>query len=966
MSNGRIDQMVEEYQNYKETYKDFCNTIAFLLRKLLKNSTFQYQVVSSRVKEEYSLRTKLESKALSRLTSIIEVDDVAGCRVIFYLESEINKFISLIYQEFEVVKNNLRYTEDDYNAHHLIIKFKEERLNLTEYAQFKDLKCELQLTTVLFHAWSEVSHNITYKTPNDVAAFDSEKFDFLRTQLKEIMKNHIKPANFKFEYINKEYLNLLEGKEIFSANFLSDLIQSEDRREMYTKLLLLVQYVKKYGDKTPSEFKFPNFLKTVINRSLNLEKNPLMLGFGYEHHHIVTECIEILIFIRYQHSENVFPILLELALDENKVIQEKAFNAIKQMSKYNSKALEKIGLSMQYFMLDQIRNWDLTEQLHRIEIIKCILNEILELEYENTAMIDYKTFSFGVGLLSAAESIKRIREQTIKFLISLYRGAEKTSDKIIILDVLQEATKTPTIGNYSEEVESLVKENTTSLVSWYSTVIEQDASLEIMKKIDEQLNWFLRRFESVNGLSDLVKQINSNDRYIIYKDLVGYDLDYLEKLDWRKAKEIRTEKINQYIKIVTEEPESNWTGLIIDICAGFNVNDQGKYSYFNQFLYNVACKRPKFVKNLITQHEDDVQGFLHHIIAGLKTSDSVFANQKMEQWIESGTYLINCVLSFLYSDTVEIEVLEKIFEKASTNNEGNVLHELFRILNTSKIDKIKSKSLYIKVMDKLANMNDYLWTNYVWLDEDSILNKFDEFEHDQILDILKKCPQIDYHVGQILIPIAKITPEKIINLFESRMDIHETEKEINKQYDAIPFHLNELGEELKNNSELCIPLIFEWFKKDHWLFKYEASDLLQKLFPSFDEPIESYFLTLLENKNVDEANIILEVLGKYDGVFSIYNFSQKFVIAFQDNPGLLQELMYVLSKTGVVTGEYGFVEALTQTKDKIREWNKSKNEAVRKFVKDFVDYLNSNITAQRKKSDEHVQLMQHEFEAKPK
>lgn len=77
-----------------------------------------------------------------------------------------------------------------------------------------------------------------------------------------------------------------------------------------------------------------------------------------------------------------------------------------------------------------------------------------------------------------------------------------------------------------------------------------------------------------------------------------------------------------------------------------------------------------------------------------------------------------------------------------------------------------------------------------------------------------------------------------------------------------------------------------------------------------------------------------------------------------------RELMYVLSKTGGVTGEYGFVEALTQTKDLIRKWNKSKEEAVRKFVMDFVDYLNSNITAEKKRSDEHVQYMRHEFKGK--
>lgn len=963
MSDDRIEKLMEEYNHHRDLYREFCNTIVFLLKTLLKNNGIQYQLVSSRVKEENSLRTKLtETKALSKLTSIKKLDDVAGSRVIFYLESEINNFIYLIHQEFEVIKSNLRYTEDDYNAHHLIIKFKEERLKLTEYAQFKDLRCELQLTTVLFHAWSEVSHNITYKTPKDIKEFDSEKLDFLKNQLKDIMKNHIKPANYKFKFINSEYVNLLEGKEIFSTTFLNDLIKSKDRREMYNKLILLNQFVEKYGDKTPPEYKLPDFLKAVINHSLKLDKNIQIVGFGHEHHYIVNECIEIFSFIRYQYPDNVFPILTELALDDNKKIRDKALNAIKKMSKYNQKVLEKIGLSMQFFMVDQIKNWSITEQLRRLEVIKWIFEEIFELEYEQTEMLDYKTFSFGFGLLTAAETVKQIREQSIQLLKTLYKGTEKTSDKIIILDLLQEATKTPTRGNYSEEVELLVKENTASLISWYLTIIAQGTTMEVVKEIEEQTHWFNRRFEVIDGLSTLVELIDMNERYIIYKDLVGYDTDYLEEIDWRKAKEIRNEKINQYINTISKVNENDWTSIIIEICSNHDLNNQSKYAYFSQFLYELACHNPQYAESLIQKHEEEINTFLYHVIAGLNVSDFKFAHDLIELWIDSGTHLISCVLSLLYSEAIDISTLQRIFDKARFTKDSRVLNELFRILGTSKVDKMKSKSLYIRVMFELSEIDDYWWTNMVWFDKESILNNFDENEHDQILNILKKCPQFDYHICLMLIPIAKASPKKIINLFESRVSLEEKQKERNPQYDAIPFHLHELGNVLKESPEVCISLIFEWFKKDDRSYSYEASNLLQKLFPSFDKSIESFFLSVLERKNVEEAKIILDVLGEYEGDFSIYNFCQQFVIAFHKQPDLQRELMRVLSQTGVVSGEYGFVEAYVLKKNEIETWKQSKNKAVQKFAKDFVIDLDARITAQKKQSDEHVQMMKHEFD----
>lgn len=962
---SRLDGMIKEYDNNRELYKNFSKMIVNILEELLNKNNIQYQMVSSRVKEKESLRTKLlENKSLSNLTSISELDDLAGCRVIFYFDSEINKFMNLVYKRFTVVKNNLHYTEDDYNARHLVIKIKKEPINLTKYAPFKDLQCELQLTTVLFYAWSEISHNITYKTAKDIVEFDSKKYELLKDELKVIMKNYIKPANLRFEFINQEYINLLEGKEIFSTYFLRDIVQSNDRREMHSKLLLLGHYVKKYGDKTPSEFKLPDLVKKVINRSLNFEMMP-QLCFGYKHQYIVTQCIDILCVIRYQYPRQVFAILAELALDKNKVIRDKAIDVIRQMSVYNFELLIKNGLSMQFFILDQIKNWNLDEQLRRINVIKMIFKEIFKLEYKSTKTIDYNNFSIGFGIVSDVIKIKQIREHSIELLKKLYEHTENIRDKLIILDVMIEATKTPIQTNYTEKVENMVKKNTTSIIKWYLIIIEKGAAFEVIKEIDKQLNWFVRRFKYVNGLSTLHKKINSNDRYIIYKDLIGYDYDYLQKLDCRKAREVRMGKIKQYIDKISNENENYWTTIIIDICVNFNIHNYGEYTYFNQFLYDLACKRPEFARNLILKHEDDTKVFLHHIIAGLKTNKYDFAHQKIEEWIESGTHLINCVDFFLYFDTVNIEILERIFIKASTNEETRVLHELFRILNTSKVDKMLSKSLYIKVIYQLSNLNDYSWTTYVWLKEDSILNKFSENEYEQILDILKKCPQIEYNVEQMLIPIANVAPKKVIKFFESRLEIQENEKKINIQYTAIPFHLNELGEALKNNSKVCIPLIFKWFNKDY-IYRYEASDLLQKLFPLFDKPLEVFFLGILKNKNTREGKVILEVLSRYEGNSLIYNFSQQFVIAFQDEPELLQKLMYVLSKTGVVAGEYGFVEELKQTKKEIRKWNKCKNEAVRRFVKDFVDYLNSNISNEKKRTDERVQLMKHEFEVAPK
>lgn len=213
---------------------------------------------------------------------------------------------------------------------------------------------------------------------------------------------------------------------------------------------------------------------------------------------------------------------------------------------------------------------------------------------------------------------------------------------------------------------NLVVTNTTSLIDWYQFIVNGKVPLEIIKKIDEQANWFQRRFStSIEGLADLKKLIKANDRYKIYKDLVGYDSDYLEEMDWRRSKLIRNERINNYLEIISEENKAFWIELIVDICKGSEFIEPGKYSYFNGFLFDISKSNREFAKELIVNLEKDFKRFLHHIIAGLKVSDGDYAQKQLDDWINEERNLLICVLSFLYDEEVEAGILNRIFEKAS-------------------------------------------------------------------------------------------------------------------------------------------------------------------------------------------------------------------------------------------------------------------------------------------------------------
>ena len=75
-----------------------------------------------------------------------------------------------------------------------------------------------------------------------------------------------------------------------------------------------------------------------------------------------------------------------------------------------------------------------------------------------------------------------------------------------------------------------------------------------------------------------------------------------------------------------------------------------------------------------------------------------------------------------------------------------------------------------------------------------------------------------------------------------------------------------------------------------------------------------------------------------------------------------KEMFIILSQTGVVSGEYGFVEAYKAKRQEIQDWKKDKNKTILSFVKKYETYLDRRIAYERKRADEDVEMRKREFQ----
>lgn len=165
--------IVERYSRDRPRYERFCEEVADLISKLLKKEDLSVHTISKRCKTVDSLRGKVERKQTYGLLE--DVTDLVGIRVITYYSADVDKIAELIRSEFDIdwaqsVDKRATIDPDQfgYLSLHYVASLNSERSALREYEAYADLKFEIQMRSILQHAWAEIEHDSGYKSAFEV------------------------------------------------------------------------------------------------------------------------------------------------------------------------------------------------------------------------------------------------------------------------------------------------------------------------------------------------------------------------------------------------------------------------------------------------------------------------------------------------------------------------------------------------------------------------------------------------------------------------------------------------------------------------------------------------------------------------------------------------------------------------------------------------------------------------------
>ena len=155
------EMLLEQFQALKPRLEALDEQVSAMLKDSLKQMNIVLNSMEHRVKTERSFIGKLERKG-QKYNDISDVTDLVGVRIVTFFTDDVDKVATLVKELFHVDWKNsvdkrkrLDLTSFGYNSLHYVCRMKEGDL--------RDIAFEIQMRTVLQHAWSAMEHDIGYK-----------------------------------------------------------------------------------------------------------------------------------------------------------------------------------------------------------------------------------------------------------------------------------------------------------------------------------------------------------------------------------------------------------------------------------------------------------------------------------------------------------------------------------------------------------------------------------------------------------------------------------------------------------------------------------------------------------------------------------------------------------------------------------------------------------------------------------
>ncbi|MES1146920.1 MAG: hypothetical protein ABUL52_00850 [Solimonas sp.] len=724
------------------------------------------------------------------------------------------------------------------------------------------------------------------------------------------------------------------------------------------------------------------FIESIESRSLTHPDELRKILVAVERYRnaetLVAHAIDSLRMLRYLEPVPLLYCLLALTNHASEQIRKKSLESLSEMAEYNITVFYGRGDSVGIGALPQLSIVSEIEKLlddkvqQQIEGILKILAELLSPTMEGTTW-SYKQVTISQAATPSHPTVEEVRDKTIGLLIRIFGIVSTSKEKIRVIGIMHEATRTGRRSREGADFEMYVRD-TKRVLRFFGDVVAT-TDLPVLQKIEHD-SYLIHHHAISNDikqealrLRDLIGEIHE---YQIYKNLVGFEGVFS---DWEKESthsqftEIdrsRRERAIGYAAAINEESYVEWRERILRY-AKVESNDLATFPIFYFFLEEFARVNPNLAFQLLSDDTEEIARFMIPLLRGLWTGPQ---NGRLrilvESWITDGNYLYAVARQFIENAAIDVQFVREILDRAIELDDIDTIAQIVSVaVSNFKIDDVEVvEHLFVPALEVMTSRCVATWAFDAW-----ILKQLKEFLSvaepniiDAVLRNLLWLDKVDYHAEEILSLIAERYPEKVFDYFIGRTKNEEAAMAAaHGEYEALPFELSKLHEFLSQFPAVAVEKFRKAYDGDFSALVNDGGRFLTSIFKKIQPDFESELLRLVANDDQQDIEFVLAILRNYKGEEFTHGVAKALISKLPPESKMLNEVAVALDSTGVVWGEYGFAQAYEQKIEEIRPWLDDNNERVRAFTKTYLSDLERMAAEERKRADESIELGKHRY-----
>ena len=988
-------------------YKDFAELVEGMLEVSIRgNRQLRLQQVQSRAKNPASLKGKLEKVGLLESNSIEdEIKDLAGCRLIFYTNSDVASFLSsgILQEHFKVDWERTKFHHPVpmasekprlFISKNFVVELKEELAQRPEFERFLGIRCEVQVQTILNHAWSEMEHDILYKRPR-LEGFGGRLMLDIEERMQKIMRDYLIPAGYEFQKVVNDFERLSSGKELFDEGPLLAIQNCQDNNELHERLTSFNEHVLPHFDDLEAIHNDVRgtvlaVMITAQARKVRPIETPYGQLPGQTTDQLMSFVADILDRLRYLSEEgviNTFDALCALydgATSDKQ--RERLIASAMSLSEHSLAVWQQAGGPViQSMLVERVQALDLNRVGASKAVVMEVLGQALRPEVRGTSST-YNAFTIKTGAVAPSNLLVKVRSTAIDILLSIFRAAKSDKEKKVVLQKLSEASRTPTMGNYSNALLAIALNDTARIVR-FLTDVSAEQSYILLEGFEHECLWHYRRSNPLplsmandnevatarDGLTEAIlafrDRANADKRFVIFKTLVGYQAVFPpawedSDFDINGIDQFRKEEISKLVDQITEKSTEEWF-QIISTCANTPSDDLATFPNFCLFLEQLGKTKPEIVLSYLERLDNELANFLPSMLCGLEQSKlKEAAIKQVWTWIGEGKYVLQVIRYCQFTSTLDLGLLEEALQVAiKLDEESGVFHAIRgSVARYKDAPDDMTGRVFLPALRYLTDRRRHGWINAVWprSENQGLFTSLTPDQEDEVLASMVICPDINHNAEQILKAIASTSPEKVIDFFGKRL-AHDKGLQSSRGYDEVPYEFHDLRETLQKIPELLVAKVREWFACDNERFAYRGGRMIAAVFPEPEDQLLKPLHELVGNGRLDDAEFVIEVLKNYHGQVVLHDLFKELIEALPEGSPLLDEISVALESAGVVSGEFGQVATYLRKNNEIKPWLDDPREKVRSFAHNQILGLERQIADEQRRAEQGLELRRRNF-----